>query len=220
MILLNDISKTYGKKTVFKNLSLIIKKGEITFITGPSGAGKSTLLKLIYCSERPDSGHITVADTDVSKLKQRGIPALRRQIGIVFQDFRLLFNKTVFENVALPLEFNGMHPQKIRGYVNEVLEKVNLLNTAGMLPQCLSGGEQQRIVIARAIVTKPIVLLTDEPTGNLDPDNSKAIMNIFREINEKGTTVLVATHNTELFEGTGSRVLYINNKYIEKELIA
>lgn len=217
MIILNDVSKNYGKKVVFKNLSLIIKKGELTFITGPSGAGKSTLLKLIYCSERPDSGHISVADCDVSKLTQRGIPALRRQIGIVFQDFKLLYNKTVFDNVALPLEFNGMHPQKIRGYVNEVLEKVNLLNTANTLPQYLSGGEQQRIVIARALVSKPLVLLTDEPTGNLDPDNARSIMSIFREINEKGTTVLVATHNTELFNGTGARVLYINNKYIEKE---
>jgi cell division transport system ATP-binding protein len=219
MIVLNDISKSYGKKPVFKNLSLIIKKGELTFLTGPSGAGKSTLLKLIFCSERPDSGHISVADWEVSKLKQKAIPELRRHIGIVFQDFRLLQNKTVYENVALPLEFIGMHPQKIRGLVNELLEKVNLIHTASAFPQFLSGGEQQRVVIARAVITKPIVLLTDEPTGNLDAGNSKAVMDLFEDINNKGTTILLATHNTELYKGTGCRVLNINNQYIDKESI-
>jgi cell division transport system ATP-binding protein len=219
MIILKDVSKSYDKKAVFKNLSLNVNKGELVYITGPSGAGKTTMLRLIYCSEYPDSGQITVADWKVSKLKQRTIPELRRSIGIVFQDFKLFSNKTVFENVALPLRFNGMHPQKVRGYVVEMLKKVNLLHTAESFPSYLSGGEQQRIVIARAMVTKPLVLLADEPTGNLDEKNAKSIMNLFNEINEQGTTVLIATHNTEIYKGTGRRGLFIDNKYIEREFI-
>jgi len=144
---------------------------------------------------------------------------LRRSIGIVFQDFKLFPNKTVFENVALPLRFAGMHPQKVRGYVIEMLKKVNLVHTAENFPQYLSGGEQQRIVIARAMVTKPIVLLADEPTGNLDEKNAKSIMNLFNEINAQGTTVLIATHNTEIYKGTGRRGLFIDNKYIEREFV-
>ncbi len=217
MILLSDVTKHYEENLILSNVSLIIKKGEMTFLTGPSGAGKTTLLKLIYCSERADSGQIVVADWEVSKLKQRTIPRLRRNIGIIFQDFRLFSNKTVYENIALPLNFNGFNKQKIRGYVNEILEKIGLLQTANSFPQFLSGGEQQRVVVARAMVSRPEVLLADEPTGNLDPENAKTIMNMFREINEKGTTVLIATHNEELFRGTGHRVLYINNSLIEED---
>lgn len=223
MISLNDVSKSYGtkdgRKDVFKNISLTVKKGELIYVTGPSGAGKTTLLKLIYCSEYPDSGQIIVDKWKVSKLKQRSIPELRRNIGIVFQDFKLFANKTVFENIALPLRFSGMHPHKIRGYVVEMLKKVRLLHTLESFPQYLSGGEQQRIVIARAIVTKPLVILADEPTGNLDEKNAKTVMELFDEINAQGTTVLIATHNTEIYKGTGRRGLYIDNKYIEKEFI-
>lgn len=217
MILLSDVTKHYEDNLILSNVSLIIKKGEMTFLTGPSGAGKTTLLKLIYCSERADSGQIVVADWEVSKLKQRTIPRLRRNIGIIFQDFRLFSNKTVYENIALPLNFNGLNKQKIRGYVNEILEKIDLLQTANSFPQFLSGGEQQRVVVARAMVSRPAVLLADEPTGNLDPGNAKTIMNMFREINEKGTTVLIATHNEDLFRGTGHRVLHINNSLIEED---
>ncbi|MBL7031715.1 MAG: ATP-binding cassette domain-containing protein [Nitrospira sp.] len=219
MILLNDVSKSYDKKVVFKHLSLTIKKGELVYVTGPSGAGKTTLLKLIYCSEYPDSGKINVDKWEVSNLKHSAIPKLRRNIGIVFQDFKLFSTKTVFENIALPLRFSGMHPQKIRGSVVEMLKKVKLLHTADNFPPYLSGGEQQRIVIARAMVTNPLVLLADEPTGNLDAKNAKSIMNLFNEINTKGTTVVIATHNTEIYRGTGRRGLYIDNKYIEKEFI-
>jgi len=219
MILLHDITKTYKKKVVFQNLSLTVKKGEFVYITGPSGAGKTTMLKLIYCSEYPDSGRILVDKWEVNRLKQGTIPKLRRNVGIVFQDFKLFSNKTVFENVAIPLRFSGMHPQKIRGYVVEMLKKVKLLHTSENFPAYLSGGEQQRVVIARAMVTNPLVLLADEPTGNLDAKNANAIMDLFNDINAKGTTVLLATHNARIYEGTGRRGLFINNKLIEKEFI-
>ncbi len=219
MIMFADVTKSYDKEAVLKNLSFSIKKGEIAFITGPSGAGKTTLLKLIYCSERPDNGNITVDDWVVSKLKERTIPYLRRNIGIVFQDFRLLHNKKVFDNVALSLRIHHMQTQAIRESVNAVLREVKLMHKANIYPQYLSGGEQQRIVIARAMVSRPMLLLADEPTGNLDTENAQTIMKLFREINARGTTVLIATHNENLFQGTGRRVLFLNNKYIEKEII-
>jgi len=219
MILFSDVSKSYEKKAVLKSISLIIKKGDLIFITGPSGAGKTTMLKLIYCSERPDSGHITVADWEVSNLKQQEIPELRRNIGIIFQDFKLLSNRTVFDNVALALSIHGMNSEKIRHYVNEALDEVKLLDKATLFPQFLSGGEQQRVVIARAMVSKPIVLLADEPTGDLDIDNAKAIMELFSKINSKGTTVLIATHDDNLFRASGKRVVFVNDHYIEKEYI-
>lgn len=220
MVLFSDVTKSYNKKQVLSNLSLIIKKGEFTFLTGASGAGKTTLLKLIYCSERPDSGHITVDDWEVSKIKQKTIPRLRRNIGVIFQDFRLFLDKTIFENVALTLKFNGMHPQKIRGYVNEILEKTGLLKAARSFPEHISGGEQQRAVVARAMVSKPAVLLADEPTGNLDQENADTIINLFREINKQGSTVLIATHNERLYQGTGDRVLHLNNSIVEKDFIS
>ncbi|RJQ49426.1 MAG: cell division ATP-binding protein FtsE [Nitrospiraceae bacterium] len=219
MILFSDVSKRYDKKPVLNSISLIIKKGELLFITGPSGAGKTTMLKLIYCSERPDSGHITVSDWEVSKLGQSEIPELRRNIGIIFQDFKLLTNRTVFDNVALALSIHGMNQGKIRHYVNEALEEVKLLDKASLYPQFLSGGEQQRVVIARAMVSKPVVLLADEPTGDLDVENAKTIMELFSKINGKGTTVLIATHDENLFRNSGHRVVHINDHYIEKEYV-
>jgi cell division transport system ATP-binding protein len=220
MILFSDVSKSYEKKTVLNSISLIVKKGELLFITGPSGAGKTTMLKLVYCAERPDNGHITVADWQVNKLQQHEIPELRRNIGIIFQDFKLLSNRTVFDNVALALSIHGMNPGKIRHYVNEALEEVKLIDKANLFPQYLSGGEQQRVVIARAMVSKPLVLLADEPTGDLDTDNAKVIMELFSKINSKGTTVLIATHDENLFRGSGHRVIFVNDHYIEKEYVA
>ena len=217
MIVLSDVTKHFNKKRVLKDVSLVIKKGELAFLTGPSGAGKTTLLKLIYCFERPDSGKIFVNDVEVSTLRQAKIPQLRRHIGIVFQDFRLFADKTVYDNVAIALQFNGTHPQKARGYVNEILEKVGLLKAARMFPQYLSGGEQQRIVIARAMVSKPKVILADEPTGNLDETNAQSVMRLLNEISLKGTTVLIATHNKDIFQGSGSRVLHLNDSIIERD---
>jgi cell division transport system ATP-binding protein len=219
MIQFSEVSKYYEGKAVLKDISFTIDKGEFAYVTGPSGAGKTTLLKLIYRAEYPDEGHIFVAGWDVGKLKQRTIPFLRRNVGVVFQDFRLLFNRTVFDNVALALKIYNLHPKEIKKEVNEVLNNVGLKQKAHLFPHHLSGGEQQRIVIARAMVSKPTVLLADEPTGNLDPDTSKTIMDLFREINTKGTTVLVATHHKDLFEGTGRRVIYLKDAHIEKEAI-
>ncbi|UCD36592.1 MAG: cell division ATP-binding protein FtsE [Nitrospiraceae bacterium] len=219
MIEFSNVTKYYEEDVILKDLTFSIDKGELSFITGPSGAGKSTLLKLIYCDERPDKGQIIVAGWDVGKLKQRTIPYLRRNVGIVFQDFRLLPNKTVYENIALALRIHYMNSQSIREDVTAVLKEVKLGHKAATYPPHLSGGEQQRVVIARAMVAKPTVLLADEPTGNLDIENSKIIMSLFREINARGTTVLIATHNNELFHGTGRRVFFIKDHRIEKDMI-
>jgi cell division transport system ATP-binding protein len=218
MIQFTNVSKSYDSDIVLKDISLNIDKGEFAFLTGPSGVGKTTLLKLIYCAERPDEGEIVVAGWDLNKIKQRTIPFLRRNVGIVFQDFRLLMNKTVFDNVALALRIHDMHPQEIKQYVGDVLKEVKLKHKENILPQHLSGGEQQRVVIARAMVAKPAVLLADEPTGNLDAETSKTIMNLFRGINARGTTVLIATHNDSLFQGMGRRVFYLKDAHIEKEI--
>lgn len=217
MIQFANVSKSYDSDLVLKDISFTIEKGEMAFLTGPSGVGKTTLLKLIYCAERVDEGEIVVAGWDLRNIRQGTIPFLRRNVGIVFQDFRLLMNKTVFDNVALALRIHDMHPQEIRQYVSDVLKEVKLRHKENVFPQHLSGGEQQRVVIARAMVSKPTVILADEPTGNLDADTSRTIMNLFREINARGTTVLIATHNDSLFHGTGRRVFYLKDAGIEKE---
>ncbi len=211
MIQFSEVSKYYDNEIAVKDVSFLVEKGEMVFVTGPSGAGKTTLLKLIYRAERPDSGQITVADWDVGELRQKTVPFLRRHIGVVFQDFKLLFNRTVFENVALALRVHGMHPKEIREDVSESLKEVGLKHKANDFPQHLSGGEQQRVVIARAMVSKPTVLLADEPTGNLDPETSSVIMKLFREINMRGTTVVIATHNDGLFSNTGRRVIHFKD---------
>ena len=220
MIQFSNVSKFYDEDIILKDISFTINKGELCYITGPSGAGKTTLLKLIYRAERPDNGKIFVAGWDVGELKQRTIPFLRRNVGVVFQDFRLLLNKTVFDNIALALRIQGAHRVQIEEEVNEALEEVGLKGKSHTLSQHLSGGEQQRVVIARAMVSKPTVMLADEPTGNLDPETSDIVIKLFKEINAKGTTVLIATHNKELFIGTGRRVISIRDKVIEKESVA
>jgi cell division transport system ATP-binding protein len=217
MIHFSDVSKYYENEIALKDINFSVEKGELLFVTGPSGAGKTTLLKLIYRAERLDEGHIHVAGWDVEELKQKTIPYLRSNIGIVFQDFRLLLNRTVFDNIALPLRIHGLHPKEIKEDVLEVLREVALKHKANDLPQHLSGGEQQRVVIARAMVSKPTVLLADEPTGNLDPDTSAIIMKLLKEINVRGTTVLIATHNSDLFTNTGRRVIHLRDGELVKE---
>jgi len=217
MIQLSEVSKYYDNEIALKDITFSIEKGELAYVTGPSGAGKTTLLKLIYRAERPDEGRISVAGWNVGELKQSTIPYLRRHVGVVFQDFRLLFNMSVLDNIALVLRIHGFHPREIKEDVYEVLKDVGLKHKAHDFPQHLSGGEQQRVVIARAMVSKPTVLLADEPTGNLDPDTAAIITKLFKDINARGTTVLIATHHSELFSGTGRRVIHLKNgEFVEE----
>ena len=211
MIHFQDVSKFYDTSTALRNLTLSIEKGEMAFITGPSGAGKSTLMKLIYAAELPDSGRVTIAKWETDRLDGSTIPQLRRTIGIVFQDFRLLPNKNVYDNVALALRVRRIPEKEVKVLVFDALKMVNLRHKTDSFPSTLSGGEQQRVVIARAIAGDPIILLADEPTGNLDPDTAAGIMRIFKEINVRGTTILIATHNRELFRDTGKRVFRLDS---------
>jgi len=217
MMSFEDVTKSYGPNVALREVSFSMGRGELSFLTGPSGAGKTTLLKLIYMAERPDSGSIFFDGEDTSKVKESRVPWIRRKIGIVFQDFKLL-PRTVFDNVALALRIRGMHEADVKAAVHEALKLVNLRHKADSYPSALSGGEQQRVVIARAIVGEPSVLLADEPTGNLDPDTAAGIMRVFREINARGTTVLIATHNRELLKNTGNFVFRLDGGALTEEL--
>jgi cell division transport system ATP-binding protein len=210
MIHFRDVTKDYDNQTALKNITLSIDRGEMVFITGPSGSGKTTLLKLIYCAEKPDRGTISVAGFETGEIKGSTVPMLRRHIGIVFQDFRLLDNRNVFENVAIALRIRGFREREVKTRVYDALKTVNLRHKSDAYPKRLSGGEQQRVVIARAIVAESAVLLADEPTGNLDPDTAKGVMSTFKDVNAKGTTVVVATHNRDLFRHTGRRVIRLD----------
>jgi cell division transport system ATP-binding protein len=210
MIHFQDVSKHYDNHTALRKITFSIEKGEMVFITGPSGSGKSTLLKLIYMAERPDEGDITVGEWEINKLKDSAIPLVRRNIGVVFQEFRLLYNRNIFENIALTMRIRGVDEREIKARVFESLKMVNLRHKADNYPSALSGGEQQRVAIARAIVSEPQILLADEPTGNVDPDTSAGIIRTFKDINAKGTTILIATHNREMFRETGRRVLKLD----------
>ncbi len=218
MIEFEDVSKAYDSFRALKDICLTVEKGELAFVTGPSGAGKSTLLKLIYLAERPDEGSIRVNGIETAGIKDSGIPRLRRDIGVVFQDFRLLPKRNVFDNVALALRIRGVSEGDIKPLVHETLKMVNLRHKSDNYPPALSGGEQQRVVIARAIVAEPLILLADEPTGNLDPDTAAGIVRIFKEIHARGTTVFVATHNRELFRNSGKRVMVLDGGAIAREM--
>lgn len=211
MILFRNVSKYYENEPVLKNVNLSIGKGEMVFLTGPTGAGKSTLLKLLYAAELPDEGEIILDNFDVGKLSTAEVPLLRRSIGVVFQDFKLLENLTVYDNIALALRVRGRKEKDIKGLVLEILKNVHLRHKSDNYPLTLSGGEQQRVVIARAMVSEPSVLLADEPTGNLDPDTSKHVARLFYEANIHGTTILIATHNREMYKNTGKRVVRLEN---------
>jgi cell division transport system ATP-binding protein len=210
MIHFDDVTKDYDNLTALKDLTFSVEKGEMVFITGPSGSGKTTLLKLIYYAEKPDKGTISVDGWDTGQLKESSIPFLRRNIGVVFQDFRLLANRNVFENVAIALRIRGINEKEIKARVYETLKSVNLRHKSDAYPRRLSGGEQQRVVISRAIVAEPTVVLADEPTGNLDSVTAEGVMKTFKDIHAKGTTIVIATHNRELFRNSGKRVLRLD----------
>jgi len=207
MIHFENVTKEYELQTALRDVTCSIGKGEMVFLTGPSGSGKTTMLRLVYLAELPDQGNITIAGWETGSLKESSIPFVRRNIGVVFQDFRLLDNRNIFENIALALRIRGIGEREIKTRVFEALKTVNLRHKADSYPRRLSGGEQQRIVIARAIVAEPTVLLADEPTGNLDPDTAVDVLKTFKDIHAKGTTILIATHNRELYMNSGKRVL-------------
>lgn len=211
MIRFEQVSKRYPNgHQGLDSLSFHIHTGEMVFITGHSGAGKSTLLKLIMCMERPSSGQVHVGGQSLRDLGSHDIPYLRRQIGVVFQNHQLLFDRSVFDNVALPLIINGTPRDEIGRRVRAALGKVGLLKKENMLPIALSGGEQQRVGIARAVVHKPALLLADEPTGNLDPDLSAEIMGLFEDFNRVGVTVIIASHDLPLIAELDHRMLTLS----------
>jgi len=205
------VYKSFGAEIpALIDVSLTIERGEFVFVTGPSGAGKTTLLKIIICAERPTSGHAVVNGRNLNRIKDKELALLRRRTGMVFQDFKLLANRTVFENVALALEIMGAPFSTIRKRVHQALRYLDLGGKEGYYPPQLSGGEQQRVAIARAIINSPLILLADEPTGNLDQDLTIEIMALLKQIHIRGTTVIVATHNQALLKGTRRRVVTLN----------
>lgn len=215
---MQNVYKKYPNGIIATNdLNIQIKQGEFVYVVGPSGAGKSTFIKMMYREEKATQGNIMVNGINLSKLKNNRIPYFRRQIGVVFQDFKLLPTLTVFENVAFALEVIEEQPKQIKQRVMEVLNLVGLKHKARMLPTELSGGEQQRVSIARSIVNTPKVVIADEPTGNLDPETSWDIMNILEEINTRGTTVVMATHNREIVNTIRHRVIAIEGGRIVRD---
>ena len=219
MIRLDKVSKVYpaGARPALDNVSLDIEKGEFVFLIGQSGSGKSTVLRLLMREELATKGQVVVDSRNVGKLPNRKVPDLRRRIGCVFQDFRLLPKKNVFDNVAFALEVINKSPRVINRTVPEVLDLVGLAGKAKRMPNELSGGEQQRVAIARAFVNKPLVLLADEPTGNLDPDTSQGIMSLLERINRIGTTVLMATHDNNIVDAMRRRVIELDNGKVVRD---
>ena len=211
MIRLEHVTKSYkGNVIALSDISADIQKGEFVFLVGPSGSGKSTFIRLLLKEERPDGGQIWVAGKDIAKLSSWKVPYLRRNIGCVFQDFKLLLNKTVYENVAFALEVIGRPKHVVQSQVPQILDLVGLAKKRGNLPHELSGGEQQRVSIARAFVNRPLILLADEPTGNLDPQTSVGIMRLLDRINRTGTTVVMATHDQSIVDTMRRRVIELD----------
>ncbi|MDQ0857267.1 cell division ATP-binding protein FtsE [Bacillus sp. V2I10] len=218
MIEMTDVFKTYSNGVLAINgINVKIDQGEFVYVVGPSGAGKSTFIKMMYREERPTDGKIVINGINLAKLREKKVPYLRRSIGVVFQDFKLLPKLTVFENIAFALEVIGENPRIIKKRVLDVLDLVQLKHKARFFPNELSGGEQQRVSIARSIINNPGVVIADEPTGNLDPDTSWEIMSIFEEINNRGTTVVMATHNREIVDTMKKRVIAIEDGKIVRD---
>ncbi|MDP2812685.1 MAG: cell division ATP-binding protein FtsE [bacterium] len=216
MIKLINLSKSYhsGKIQAIINVTAHIKPGEFVSIVGQSGSGKSTIVKLIIAEERPDSGKIIIGGWDIIGIKEREIPTLRRQLGVIFQDFKLLPKKTVFENVAFAMQTCGFRPKEIKKIVDQMLSLVGLKGKENRYPHQLSGGEQQRVAIARSLVHKPKLLIADEPTGNLDSINTREIIDLLKKINNMGTTVVLVTHNKDVVNGLHSRVITLDSGQI------
>lgn len=217
MIVFDKVTKHYGSHKALDNVSFTIKPQEFVVLVGPSGAGKSTLIKLLICEERPTFGQITIDGKDIHLLKERYIPYYRRQIGVVFQDFKLLPNKTVAENVAFALEVSGKSDKQIDKEVGKILDLVGLKDKAENFPKELSGGEIQRVAIARALVFNPKFLIADEPTGNLDPTNAWEIAKLLLKINALGTTVLLATHNRDIVDAINKRVISLDKGKVVRD---
>ena len=210
MIQLFHLYKNFGSNVALRDLSLKVEKGEFVFVTGPSGAGKTTLLRLLFGAEQPTSGYIVINGINLSRISRLKLDMLRRKIGFVFQDFKLLPKKTVLDNVALALEVTGERGSFVKKKARQTLRLVGLAGKEKVYPLQLSGGEQQRVAIARAIVKDPLLLMADEPTGNLDSDLTRDIMVLFRSIHMKGTTVVIATHSRELLENTAQRTISLD----------
>lgn len=218
MLEMIDVSKIYpGGSVALQDINVRIEQGEFVFIVGPSGAGKSTFFKMLFREVLPSSGKVIVNGHDLVKMTEKEIPYFRRQLGIVFQDYRLLPDRTVYDNVAFAMQVIETPYRKIKRRVNDVLDLVGLRKRAHAYPTELSGGEQQRIAIARAIVNDPILLIADEPTGNLDPETSWEIMDIFREVNKSGTTIVMATHDREIVDEMEKRVIAIEHGHIVRD---
>ena len=217
MILLEDVTKSYRSRPALRGVSAYVERGEFVFLTGPSGAGKSTYLRLLYRAELPDGGRIEVNGRDLARLRRREVAEFRRTLGVVFQDFKLLRRRTVAENITFALSLLNLseREQQRRAYL--VLKQMGLQNRGSALPDELSGGEQQRVAIARALVLQPDLVLADEPTGNLDPERSSELMELFRAINYQGTTVVVATHDRTLIEGHPARTLTLDRGQLVRD---
>jgi len=210
------VYKIYGNKEVISDISLNVKTNEFLFLTGPSGAGKSTMLKLLYVGEPISKGQIIIDGLNLVRITKHNVHVLRRKIGIIFQDFKLIISKNVYNNIALVLEAKGYSRKKISQKVNSILELVGMKKLAYAYPPSLSGGEQQRVAVARAIVDDPPIILADEPTGSLDPDSAISIIELLNDYHKRGGTVIIATHDRSLINGTNRRVVYLDNGMIEK----
>lgn len=217
MIVFSSVAKKFGTTYALEDISLNVKQGEFVFIVGPSGVGKSTLLRILTRELLPSSGTVTVGNTDITKIKNRDVPLFRRKVGVVFQDFKLLDDRTVFENVALTLEVRDKSDEEIKKAVEHTLKLVEIWDKRNLFPRQLSGGEAQRTAIARAIVGKPDIVLADEPTGDLDPKTAWGVIQLLNEINSWGTTIIMATHNQEIVNTLKRRVIALKKGKIASD---